>query len=123
MTSKSNSRFYEPSIDYDNYLKKAQYHTNSDCLTGEKQTPHENRSYYDKLLKSIEKKALKDQYGSNVSSAVQSSNTKYNNGYSAKKTPINNGKRIVTFHDSNKKINYNGDGEDGLKSKRHADLL
>lgn len=30
---------------------------------------------------------------------------------------------MVTFHDSNKKVNYNGDGEDGMKSKRHADLL
>lgn len=44
---------------------------------------------------------------------------------SASKSPFTNSsqRKIPTFHGSNKKINYAGDGEDGLKSKTHADIL
>ena len=130
-TPSSNSK-YNPSEDYQTYLQKAKYYTNSDCLSGQKRDQRDNdRSYQERLLQSIEKKALRDLNGGGNSfndnsvtlrqtpSKTGGSSSKSNNFSSA----LGSAKKAASLNDSSKKVLYQGDGEDGMKSKRHADIL
>jgi hypothetical protein len=65
-TKSAYEKVYNPNKDYEEYLKKANYKTKSDCLSVEKSGNNTVKSYHEKLLKSIERKALKDQYGTRI---------------------------------------------------------
>lgn len=78
MTSKS-SKYNNHTQDYEDYLRKANYKTSSDCLSSEKSASNQSKNYQERLLKSIERKAMKDQYGTRAA-------TKILEGYETKKS-------------------------------------